>query len=101
MAHAAARRVAGCPALARARVWRMPISAQRAAVEPGVRDSVDDLLAVAAEKPRRYCRARDAHEQDVVEADAIEAVIQSEHALNLVRLNHRRQHVGHLEARAA
>src|SRR5204863_789532 len=33
--------------------------------------------------------------------DAIEAVIKSEHALNLVRLNHRRQHVGHLEPRAA
>ena len=73
----------------------MPISTQRAAVEPRVRHGVDDLVAAAAEQARRDGRARDAHEQDVVETYAVEAVVQREHALDLVRLDHRRQHVGH------
>mgnify|MGYP003693720565 CR=1 FL=1 len=32
---------------------------------------------------------------DVVEADAVEAVLEREHALDLVRLDHRGQHIAH------
>ena len=95
--HAAARRVAGRPALTRAGVRRVPIRSQRAAVEPRIRNGVDDLVAAAAEQARRHRRARDAHEQHVVETDAVEAVVQREHALDLVRLDHGREHVGHRE----
>ena len=62
---------------------------------------VDDLVAGAAEQVRRDRGARDAHEQDVIEADAVEAVIQREHALDLVRLDHRGQHVAHRERERA
>ena len=33
----------------------------------------------------------------VIETDAVEAVIERQHALDLVRLDHRRQHVAHRE----
>ena len=46
----------------------MTVGSQRAAVEPRVRYRVDDLLPGAAEQVRRDRRARDAHEQNVVEA---------------------------------
>jgi hypothetical protein len=37
----------------------------------------------------------------VIEADAVEAVLQGEHALDLMRLDHGREHVAHLDAFAA
>ena len=43
----------------------------------------------------------DLHQHDVVEADAVEAVLEREHALDLVRLDHRGQHVVHRERRLA
>ena len=43
----------------------------------------------------------DLHQHDVVEADAVEAVLERDHALDLVRLDHRRQHVAHRQRRLA
>ena len=97
MPNAAARRVARGPALARARVRRVPVRAQRATVEPRIRHGVHDLFARAAKELRRDRRARDPDEQHVIEADAIEARAQREHALNLVRLDHRGEHVADRE----
>ena len=76
----------------------MPIGPERAAVDECVRERVDDLLARGAEQAGRDGRRGDSNQQHVIEADAVEAVIQREHALNLVRLDHRREHVGHDEA---
>ena len=97
VAHGAAGRIAGRPALARAGVGRVAIGAQRAAVDPRVRQRVDDLLERAAEH-RGGDRGRgDAHQQHVIEAHAVEAVLEREHALDLVRLDHGGQHVAHGE----
>ena len=95
MPDAARRRVAGGPGFARAGVRRVAVGAQRAAVEEGVGERVDDLLARAAEQRGGDGGRGDAHEQDVVEADAVEAVLQREHALDFVRLDHRGEHVAH------
>ena len=81
--------VAGGPGFARAGVGRVAIGAQRAAVEPGVGDGVDDLLARAAEQLRGDGGGGDADEQDVIEADAVEAVFQREDALDFVGFDHR------------
>ena len=43
----------------------------------------------------------DPDQHHVIEPDAVEAVLQREHALDLVRLDHRRQHVGHRERLSA
>ncbi len=100
-AHRAARRVAGSPALARARVRRVPVGAQRAAVDPGMRQRVQDLFAVPAQHACHDRRRCDPDEQHVVEADPVVAVLEREHALDLVRLDHRLEHVTHRQRRPA
>ena len=68
MPHGAAGRVARRPALARAGIGRVPIGAQRAAVDPGIRHGIDDLIAGAAQHRRDHRRGGDAHQQHVIEA---------------------------------
>src|SRR5690606_28193896 len=87
-AHGAAGRVTGGPGFARAGVGRVAVGAQRGAVEPRVRDGVDDLLAGAAQQRGGDGGGGDADEQDVVEADAVEGVFEGKHTLNLVGLHH-------------
>ncbi len=97
--HRAAGRIAGRPALARSGVRRVPVGAQRAAVDPRVRHGIDDLFARPAEH-RRDDRGRGyAHQEHVVEPDAVEAVLEREHALYFVRLDHSRQDVAHAHRR--
>jgi hypothetical protein len=95
VAHRAAGRIAGRPALARPRVRRVPIGAQGAAVDPGVRDGIDDLIPGAAEQRRDHGGRGDANQQHMVEPDPVEAVLEREHALNLVCLDHAGEHVAH------
>jgi hypothetical protein len=78
-----------------AQLLRVAIRAQRAAVDPRVRERVDDLLHRAAQHLRGDRGGRDAYEQHVIEPDAVEGVLEREHALDLVRLDHGRQHVAH------
>ena len=98
MAHSAARGVACGPALTRTGVRRVTIGTQRTAVDPRIRYGVDDLIARAAEHRGGDRRRSNAHEQHVIEADAIEAVLQRSDALDLVRLDHRRQHIANHQA---
>ena len=79
----------------------MAIGPQALAVDPGVRQGVDDLLLAAAQQLRGHRRAGDFHEQHVVQADPIEAVLQRQHALDLVGLDHGGQHVAHGQRRLA
>ena len=79
----------------------MAIGAQRAAVDPGVRNRVDDLLACAAEHRGDDGRGGDANQDHVIEPDAVEAVLERQDALDLVRLDHRGEHVAHCERRLA
>src|SRR5690606_30022500 len=51
--------------------------------------------AAASKELRGDGRAGDAHQQDVVEPDRIEAVVEGEHALDLVGLDHRGDDVAH------
>ena len=88
-AYRAAGGIARRPALARAGVGRVPIGAQRPAVDPGVGDRVHHLLERAREHAGDDGRGGDAHQQHVIEAHAVEAVLEREHALDLVRLDHR------------
>ncbi len=75
----------------------MAIRAQRRTVDPRVRQRIDDLIAAAAEQLRHDRGRRDSNEQHVIEADAVEAVLEREATLNLVRFDHRGQHVAHHE----
>ena len=95
------RRVARRPRLARAGIGRVPVGAQRLPVDPRVGDRVDDLVARAAHHVRDHRGRRDLHQHDVVEPDAVEAVLERDHALDLVRLDHAGQHVAHGERRLA
>ena len=93
--HGAAGGIAGRPAFARAGVGRMPVSAQAPPSIQAVRQGVDNLLAAAAEHPRGHRGRSDFHQQHMIEADAVEAVLQREHALDFVGLDHGGQHVAH------
>ncbi len=91
--HRPAGGVARRPALARTRVRRVPVGAQRAAVDPRVGHGVEDVLPRPAEQPGGHRCGRDPHEQHVVQPDAVETVFQRQHALDFVRLDHGQQHV--------
>ena len=95
MPHRPAGGVAGRPALARTRVGCVAVGPQRAAVDPGVGKRVEQVVARAAEQARRHGGGGDAHEQHVVQPDAVEAVFQREDALDFVRLDHGHEHVAH------
>ncbi|MNC17041.1 hypothetical protein D3C75_649060 [compost metagenome] len=94
-AHATAGRVTGCPALARAGVGRMPVGAQRLPIHPGQRHRIEHALAVQPEHLRDDGGGGHLDQQHVVQADPVEGVLQRQHALDLVRLDHRQQHVVH------
>ena len=88
-AHGAARRVARGPALARAGVRRVAIGAQRLAVDEGLRERVDDALARQAQQVRDHGRGGDLDQDHVIEADLVERILERDHALDLVGLDHR------------
>ncbi len=99
--HAAGGGIAGRPALARTGVGRVAIGAQGRAVDPGVGDGVDDLLAL---QPQHLCGhggGGDAHQHDVIQAHAVEAVVDGGDALDLVRLDHGDEHIAHQQRRLA
>ena len=81
-------RVAGGPTLARTRVGRVTESAQALAVDKDLRDDVDSLVAREAEHFRDDGGRREFDEDDVVQADAVERVLEGHAALDLVRLDH-------------
>ena len=66
----------------------MPVGAERLAVDKGLRDGVDGLVAREAEHLGDDGGGGDLDEDDVVEADAVEGVEQREAALDLVCLDH-------------
>ncbi len=95
MAHPTAGGIARRPALARAGVGGVPVGAQRAAVDPGVGNRVHDLPGAGAEHARHHCGRGDAHQQHVIESHAVEAVLERQHPLDLVRLDHGGEHLAH------
>jgi hypothetical protein len=94
-AHAARSGVTCGPALARAGVGRVPVRAQALAVDPRVGQRVDDLVLRQPEHVRDDGRGGHLHQHDVVEADPIEAVLEGDDTLDLVRLDHRGEDVPH------
>ena len=73
----------------------MAVGTQRAAIDPGIGDRRHDLLAAATEHAGNDRGRGNAHQQHVVQTHAVEAVLQRQHALDLMRLDHRGQYVAH------
>ena len=78
-------------------VRRVAMGPKRAAIHPGIGNGIDDLVTRAAEELRGDGGGRDADEQYVVEADAVETVFERENALDFVSLDHRGEDVAHGE----
>ena len=79
----------------------MTVGTQAGAVQPGLGQRVDDLRLGAPEHLRHHRRGSDAHQQHMAQTHAVEAVLQRDDALDLVRLDHGRQHVAHQQRRLA
>ena len=79
----------------------MAVGPERATVDPGVGNGIDDLLPAASQHPRHDRRGRDPHQQDMIQPDPVEAVFQRDDSLDLVGLDHRRQHVSNGQRVAA
>ena len=52
---------------------------------------------LAAEHGGGHGAGRDAHEQHMIQADAVKTVFQRQNALDLVRFDHRSEHVAYRE----
>ncbi|MNN00778.1 hypothetical protein D3C81_1133800 [compost metagenome] len=94
-AHTPARRITGSPGLARARIGRMAVSAQRLAIDEGMGQRREQLLAVGAHELGAHRRGRHLDQYHVVQADAVEGVLQRQHTLNLVSHDHGFEHFAH------
>ena len=79
----------------------MPIGAQRAAVQEGAGERVDNLFTSAPQEAGDDGGRSDAHEQNVIKPYAIETIFQREDALDFVRLNQGEQDLAHRERRFA
>ncbi|CAG9196978.1 hypothetical protein BCAR13_120040 [Paraburkholderia caribensis] len=95
--HRARRGVACCPGLARARVRRVAVSAQRVSIDKRLRHCVDQLIARQSEQLANHGCGSKLHEQHMIEADLVERVFERDAALNFVRLDHGDQDVFHRE----
>ena len=73
----------------------MTVSAQRLAVDPGIGHGVDDFIAGQAHQARYHRGGSHLDQQHVIEADAIEAVLQRDHALNFMRFDHAGEDIAH------
>ncbi len=101
MTHRATGRIACGPTLAGSGIGSVTVRAQGAAIHPGVRDGIDDLIARPTEHRRDHRGGRYAYEKHMIEADAVETVLQSKHALNLMGLDHLGQYVANFDRLAA
>ena len=79
----------------------MAVGAQALPVDEGVGHRADDFVARETEHLRHHGRRRNFDEHHVIESDAIEAVFERDDPLDLVGLDHRRQHIAHRARRFA
>ena len=95
MDHGPAAGVARGPALAWPRIRRVPVGPQHPVVDPRMRDGRDHVVLRPAQHRRGDRGGRQPHQDHVVQADAVERVLQRIDALDLVRLDRPSQHVAH------
>lgn len=81
------------PRLPRHGVGGVTVGAQALAVHPGLCDGVGGLLLVEAEHLRDHGGGSDLDQHDVVQTDLVVRVLQGQHTLDLVGLDHALQHV--------
>src|SRR5438094_681711 len=79
----------------------MSISSQGPTIQPGVRNSIRDLLFAAAKEFSGKSSGGYAHQQHMIEAHSIETVFQGENPLNFVRLDHGCEQVANTERSVA
>lgn len=85
------------PRLAGHGVRRVPVSAERLAVDPGLRDGVAGLGLGETHHLGHDSSGSQLDEDNVVETDLVERVLQSHATLNLVGADHGLEHVADLE----
>ncbi|MCY1393451.1 hypothetical protein D9M71_83470 [compost metagenome] len=100
-AHAATGGIPRRPGLARTGIGRVAIGAQGLAIHQGVGDGREQLLAVRPQQPGAHGGGRQLDQHHVIQADAVEGVLQGHHALYLVGLDHGFQHQAHGQRRLA
>ncbi len=96
-AHRAGGGIPRRPALARPCIGGMTVGSQALAIDPGLGDRIDHLIAGAAQHVSHHGGAGDLDQYHVIETDPIERVLQRQHPLNFVGFDHGHQHIGHAE----
>ncbi|MCY1419442.1 hypothetical protein D9M71_350320 [compost metagenome] len=100
-AYATAGGISRRPRLARAGVRRVAIGTQGVAVDEGVGEGGEHLLTAGAHQPGADGGAGQFDQEHMVQADAVEGVLQGEHTLYLVGHDHGVQHCAHGQWRFA
>ena len=95
MAHGATRGVTRGPTLAGAGVRGMAIGTQRATVDPRVGNGVHNLVYASAQHRGNNRGGGNTDQNDVIETNPVETILEREHALDLVRLDHGGEYITH------
>ena len=100
-AHSARGGISCRPGFARTGIRRVAVSAQRLAVDKGLRQRIDHLCLGTAKQVCDHGHGGDLHQYHMIQPDAVEAVLECQQALYLMCLDHRGQYVAYGQRRLA
>ncbi|MNP18474.1 hypothetical protein D3C76_1109580 [compost metagenome] len=98
-AHAPAGSITSGPGLARARIGRVAVGAQGLAVDEGMGQGREHLLAIGPHQLGTNGGRGHLHQNHVIEADAVEGIFQCQHTLDLMSHDHGCKHITHQQRR--
>ena len=78
----------------------MAIGAQALTIDPGERYRVADLVAGELEHLGDHGSRCNLDQHDMIQSNAIETILERDYPLNLMRLDHCRQHISHRQRRS-
>ncbi len=94
-AHSTAGGIPRRPGFARTGIGCMAIGTQRLAIDKGLGQCRQQLLAIGPHQLGAHCGGSHFHQQHMIEADTVEGVFQGNHALNLMGHDHGLEHIIH------
>lgn len=95
--HSTLASITSSPGLPGHGVWRMTVCTQTLTINPRLGDSIGSLLLIQTQQLGRNSGSRNLDKHNMVQTNLVERVLQREHTLNLMRLDHSLQDITNLQ----